>query len=608
MTTFSQLGVRPELVNLLQRHGVLEPTPVQEQSIPALMDGRDVIAQAQTGTGKTLAFLLPILETLDVESEHVQALVVTPTRELALQITDEVKKLAPAVGARVLAAYGGQDVDAQVHKLRGAIHLIIATPGRLLDHLRRETVDLGNLKMLILDEADQMLHIGFLNEVQQIMDHAPADRQMMLFSATMPKNVQDLAKRYMHDPVSVHVQSKRVTLDEIEQVVIETTDRDKSTALIGSIRKYNPYLAVIFCRTKRRAKKLTEELVAEGFEADELHGDLSQAKREQVMKRFRDAKIQLLVATDVAARGLDVEGVTHVFNYDIPFDTESYIHRIGRTGRAGQRGVAVTYVTPRDRGTLGAIEEGIESSIHKQVTLPKRSGEKKEFGGRGGDRDRGPKRSGGYGDRDKNRGGRSGDREKPRGGRGDRDQQQRGGRSGGGYGDRDQQQRGGRTGGGYGDRDQQQRGGRTGGGYADRDQQQRGGRSAGGYGDRDQQQRGGRSGGGYADRDQQQRGGRTGGGYADRDQQQRGGRSAGGYADRDQQQRGGRSGGGYADRDQQQRGGGYADRDQRGGHESTTEMQSPYGNGGVRARNTGSRSGGRPPQTSGGGRGGRRGR
>ncbi|KEO81448.1 DEAD/DEAH box helicase [Tumebacillus flagellatus] len=582
MTTFAHLGVRPELLNLLQRNGVFEPTPVQEQSIPALLRGQDVIAQAQTGTGKTLAFLLPILETLDVEADHVQALVVTPTRELALQITDEVKKLASAVGARVLAAYGGQDVDAQVHKLRGAIHLIIATPGRLLDHLRRGTVDLSKLRMLVLDEADQMLHIGFLNEVQQIMDHAPADRQMMLFSATMPKNVQDLAKRYMNQPVNVQVKSKRVTLDEIEQVVIETTDREKSEALIASIRKYNPYLAVIFCRTKRRAKKLTEELAAEGFEADELHGDLSQAKREQVMKRFRDAKIQLLIATDVAARGLDVEGVTHVFNYDIPHDVESYIHRIGRTGRAGQRGVAVTFVAPRDREFLRMIEAGIQSNLHKQVTLPKRGGEGREFGGRGGggsERDRGPKRAGGggYGDRNKPRGGRAGEREKPRDGRsGDRNA---------GRGGNSQQTRGGR----FDDRDNS-RGGRF-----DEREKPRGGRS-----DDRNTGRGGNS--------QQARGGR----FDDRDN------SRGGRFDERGKPRDGRSDDrntGRAGNFQPARGGRFDDRDnsrdtQRGGRENTTELQSPYGSGADRSRNSGGRggrSGGRPPQPTGGGRG-RRGR
>ena len=365
--TFSQLGIRPELVELLQKQGVLHPTPIQEQAIPGLLLGNDVIAQAQTGTGKTLAFVLPILEQIDVTLSSVQALVITPTRELALQITEEVRKLAPAVGAKVLAAYGGQDVEAQMHKLRGTIHLVIGTPGRLLDHLRRGTVDFRELRMLVLDEADQMLHMGFLQEVEQIIHQTSNQRQTMLFSATMPQEIRAVAARYMTDPDEVRVQAKNITLDEIEQVVIETTDRAKQDTLVQMLRQYNPYLAIIFCRTKRRASALNEALQEMGFESDELHGDLSQAKREKVMKRFREAKLQLLVATDVAARGLDVEGVSHVFNYDIPHDVESYIHRIGRTGRAGDRGVAITFAAPRDREFVELIEAGIQRTIPKRT-------------------------------------------------------------------------------------------------------------------------------------------------------------------------------------------------------------------------------------------------
>ncbi|MGB8954374.1 MAG: DEAD/DEAH box helicase [Tumebacillaceae bacterium] len=365
--TFSQLGIRTELVELLQKHGVLHPTPIQEQAIPGLLLGNDVIAQAQTGTGKTLAFVLPILEQIDVTQSSVQALVITPTRELALQITGEVRKLAPAVGAKVLAAYGGQDVEAQMHKLRGAIHMVIGTPGRLLDHLRRGTVDFGDLRMLVLDEADQMLHMGFLQDVEQIINQTSNQRQTMLFSATMPQEIRSVAARYMTDPDEVRVQAKNITLDEIEQVVIETTDRAKQDTLVQMLRQNNPYLAIIFCRTKRRASALNEALQEMGYESDELHGDLSQAKREKVMKRFRDAKLQLLVATDVAARGLDVEGVSHVFNYDIPHDVESYIHRIGRTGRAGDRGVAITFAVPRDREFVDLIEAGIKRTIPKRT-------------------------------------------------------------------------------------------------------------------------------------------------------------------------------------------------------------------------------------------------
>ena len=360
---FISLNIREELVKALHETGVIEPTPIQEKAIPILLDGQDIIAQAQTGTGKTLAFVLPILEAIDLNKSAVQALIVTPTRELAIQIAAEVKKLAPAVGANVLAAYGGQDVDKQVHKLKGDVHIVIGTPGRLLDHLRRQTVSFGKLDMLVLDEADQMLHMGFLAEVEEIIAQTPTRRQTMLFSATMPAPIRALAKQYMKEPVDIQIEAKRITLDEIEQVVIETNDREKDAELIKLIQQHNPYLAMVFCRTKKRAGALNKVLQEQGMSSDELHGDLSQAKREQVMKKFRDAKIQILVATDMAARGIDVEGITHVFNYDIPHDVESYIHRIGRTGRAGKKGIAITFSTPHDRAYLEQIERGIQQQL-----------------------------------------------------------------------------------------------------------------------------------------------------------------------------------------------------------------------------------------------------
>lgn len=364
--TFIDLGVRQELAEHLKKLGIVIPTPVQEKTIPLLLSGKDVRAQAQTGTGKTIAFILPILEHIDPNSPEVQALVVTPTRELAIQITAEFKKLAPLVGVPVLAVYGGQDVDAQIRKLKGAAPIVVGTPGRLLDHLRRGTIRLSGLSKLVLDEADQMLAMGFITEVEDIIRQSSDNRQTMLFSATMPGNVRKLASKYMRDPVDVRIQEEQVTLDGIKQSVVETTDRAKQQTLISMLEIYQPYLAVVFCRTKIRAKKLTEALHDHGFNVDELHGDLTQAKREQVMTRFRDAKLQILVATDVAARGLDVEGVTHVFNYDIPHDVESYIHRIGRTGRAGKKGMAITLVAPRDNFFLKQIEQGIGQTINKR--------------------------------------------------------------------------------------------------------------------------------------------------------------------------------------------------------------------------------------------------
>ncbi|WP_252989875.1 DEAD/DEAH box helicase [Brevibacillus panacihumi] len=353
-----------------------------------LLAGKDVIAQAQTGTGKTLAFLLPILEKADPHVEHVQALILTPTRELALQITTEAKKLlAQLDDIHVLAVYGGQDVERQMKKLRGKKQIVIATPGRLLDHLRRGTIELSTVSMLVLDEADQMLHMGFLPEVEEIIGCTSGDRQTMLFSATMPAQVRSLAKRYMRNPEDVRVQGKQITLKDIRQIAVETTDRAKQSALRELIEQQRPFMAVIFCRTKRRASALNAALQGYGYLSDELHGDLSQAKREDVMKRFREARLQLLVATDVAARGLDVEGVTHVFNYDIPHDVESYIHRIGRTGRAGEQGVAITLVAPKDRMHLEMIESGIRMPLEKrrmETAQPKKEQTSQESRGQRG--------------------------------------------------------------------------------------------------------------------------------------------------------------------------------------------------------------------------------
>ncbi|MGZ7442485.1 DEAD/DEAH box helicase, partial [Paenibacillus sp. TH7-28] len=368
MTTFENLGLSPALLSRLQEQGIANPTPVQAAAIPVLMAGEDAIVQAQTGTGKTLAFLLPILENIRVDKPEAQALIITPTRELALQITAEARKLAAArEGLSLLAAYGGQDVERQLRKLKGGAQLVIGTPGRLLDHLRRGSLTLGAVRMLVLDEADQMLHMGFLAEVEEIILQVPRSRQTMLFSATMPDRVKRLARTYMDRPQDIRVaETPRVTLDSIRQILVECTDRTKQAALIEQIRGDRPYLAVIFCRTKRRASTLNEALQEAGFKSDELHGDLSQAKREQVMRAFREAKLELLVATDVAARGIDVEGVTHVFNYDIPHDVDSYIHRIGRTGRAGQEGVAVTFAAPKDIEALRLIERGIARKLERQ--------------------------------------------------------------------------------------------------------------------------------------------------------------------------------------------------------------------------------------------------
>ncbi|MGG0719278.1 DEAD/DEAH box helicase [Robertmurraya massiliosenegalensis] len=367
MKSFSSLGVSKQLVDKMSEYGVVTPTPIQEQAIPSIMDQRDVIAQAQTGTGKTFAFLLPILDKIQPNSPHIQALIVAPTRELALQITEEANKLVANLdGIEVLSVYGGQDVERQLKKLQHHVQIIVATPGRLLDHIRRKTISLEEVSFLVLDEADQMLHIGFLDEVEEIIKETPKSRQTLLFSATIPEEIRKLSEKHMRNPQFIQVEKVQGPATTVKQVAIHTVDRAKQGTLIKLIEMHRPFLAVVFCRTKRRVSKLTGILKAHGISCDELHGDLSQPKREQVMKRFRDAEIQVLVATDVAARGLDVEGVTHVFNYDIPQDSESYVHRIGRTGRAGMKGMAVTLYSSADRPTLDLIETELNIRIPKQ--------------------------------------------------------------------------------------------------------------------------------------------------------------------------------------------------------------------------------------------------
>lgn len=377
MLDFLQLGIRKEINHTLKSLGIVAPTSIQERTIPSILEGKDVIAKAQTGTGKTLAFVLPMIEKIDVHKSDVQALILTPTRELAQQISKEIKRMVENVeGIHTLAVYGGQDVERQLKKLKGDRHIVVATPGRLLDHIRRESLDLSTVQMLVLDEADQMLQMGFLPEVDDIIHETLSTRQTMLFSATIPKEIKSLAKKYMVEPEFIEVKAKKVTVEEIKQVVIETTDRRKQATLFHLIEDHRPFLAIIFCRTKIRARKLHEALIANGYNSDELHGDLSQSKREKAMKRFREAKTQVLVATDVAARGLDVEGVTHVYNYDIPHDVESYVHRIGRTGRAGGDGVAFTLMAPKDLEFLRMIEKGIhqklEINVIKGVSIPDR--------------------------------------------------------------------------------------------------------------------------------------------------------------------------------------------------------------------------------------------
>lgn len=363
MNDFEKLGVSPELAGQLVKQGIRQPTAVQKEAIPVGLSGRDVMAQAQTGTGKTLAFLLPLLMAVNAKQDFPQALILAPTRELALQVSREAERLATVLGIKALAIYGGQDVNRQQRQLAGPVQVIIGTTGRILDHCRKEQLTLRGVKTVVIDEADTMLSLGFLEEVAEIMTQTSPKRQTLLFSATLPEEVQELANQHLTSPVHIEIKAPTVTLPEIEQRLMRTTEEEKPALLAGLIQRQRPYLAIVFCLTRGRSQQVAEYLAAEGIECEELNGDLSPNKRQQVMKRFREAKFQVLVATDLAARGLDVEGVTHVYNYDIPHDGDTYIHRIGRTGRAGETGMAVTFMTDRDRHYLVAIEKRIKTTL-----------------------------------------------------------------------------------------------------------------------------------------------------------------------------------------------------------------------------------------------------
>ncbi|CAG9622664.1 DEAD/DEAH box helicase [Sutcliffiella rhizosphaerae] len=377
MTDFLSLGISKKVNHTLKSLGVTAPTDIQKLAIPAVLKGQDIIAQSKTGTGKTYAFILPILEKINVRESETQALILTPTRELALQITKELKKLKENIeGVNVLAIFGGQDVQSQMKKLQGAQHIIVATPGRLLDHVRRGTVDLSTVSIFVMDEADQMLLMGFLPEIDSVTKDMFASRQTIAISATIPDELHALAKKYMNSPVHLNDEEEKAEKATIEYFAVETTDRRKERTMVHLTQIYNPFLAIVFCRTKARVQKLTSVLKENGVNCEAIHGDIPQSKRNRAMKWFREAKIQYLIATDVAARGLDVEGVTHIFNYDIPQDLETFIHRTGRTGRAGGTGEAYTLYTPGDIDYLKVIENDMKQTMEKMsfkgISIPDR--------------------------------------------------------------------------------------------------------------------------------------------------------------------------------------------------------------------------------------------
>jgi ATP-dependent RNA helicase DeaD len=357
MNRFDQFQLSNEILNGIHDVGFEEPSPIQAECIPAVLRGEDVIGQAQTGTGKTAAFGIPILERVDPKQPHVQSIILAPTRELAIQVSEELRKIGRKKRVKTLPVYGGQSIGRQIKALQQGVHVVIGTPGRLLDHLRRGTIDPSHVETVVLDEADEMLDMGFIDDIEQVFRFMPKHHQLLLFSATMPSAIRQLAKKYMRKPKYITVNRGEVTVPVIRQIYYRVLDSYKVDALCRILDSEEVDLAIIFCRTKKGVDELTDSLQGRGYLAGGLHGDLAQQQRDRVMQSFRNGEIELLVATDVAARGIDVGSVSHVINYDIPQDVESYVHRIGRTGRAGRKGVALTLVTPREMKQLRTIEQ-----------------------------------------------------------------------------------------------------------------------------------------------------------------------------------------------------------------------------------------------------------
>lgn len=367
ITSFEDLHLDRKILAALKDMGFEEPSPIQKGAIPLALEGEDLIGQAQTGTGKTAVFGIPIIQKINEKDRHIQALVMSPTRELCIQVADEISKIGRTKRVRVLPVYGGQPIERQIRSLKRGIQVVIGTPGRLLDHIRRGTIDLEYVNFLVLDEADEMLDMGFVDDMENIIKNVPPERQTMLFSATMPRPILSISKKYMRAPKMVAIHKEVVTAPTIDQYYYET--RDKVDGLCRILDTTDDCKMIIFCRTKKGVDELVIALATRGYEAEGLHGDLSQNQRDRVMKKFRSGQVDILVATDVAARGLDIDNITHVVNFDVPSDSESYVHRIGRTGRAGNSGVALTFITPREFRQLKLIERSIKTKILRG-TLP----------------------------------------------------------------------------------------------------------------------------------------------------------------------------------------------------------------------------------------------
>jgi ATP-dependent RNA helicase DeaD len=363
VTAFKDLGLAPEIQQVLDELGYEEPTPIQEQAIPELLGGHDVIGQAQTGTGKTAAFGLPLLQYVDPAVDEVQAIVLTPTRELCIQVTQALRAYAEHLDVEIVAVFGGAPIRSQQSQLRAGAHVVVATVGRMMDLMSRRSLVLTAARYVVLDEADEMLDLGFIEDVEKILRMCPSGRQTALFSATMPPPVKRLAESYMYEPTTIRITPKTLTVDAIAQAFVEVPAKEKAARLVALLKTEEPEQAIIFCRTKIGASRLEKTLKDKGLDVKALHGDMSQGSRDGVMIAFKDHRVRLLVATDIAARGLDIEHVTHVINYDVPASSEVYVHRIGRTGRVGRTGRAITLVTPAQRDEIERIERDVKTTI-----------------------------------------------------------------------------------------------------------------------------------------------------------------------------------------------------------------------------------------------------
>jgi ATP-dependent RNA helicase DeaD len=373
ISTFAQLALAAPVLQAIHDVGYESPSPIQAESISPLLLGRDLVGQAQTGTGKTAAFALPLLSRLDVALKKPQVLVLTPTRELAIQVAEAMQTYARHLpGFHVAPIYGGQSMTMQLRQLRRGVHAIVGTPGRIMDHLRRKTLCLDTLMAVVLDEADEMLRMGFIDEVEQILSYAPATRQVVLFSATMPNVIRKVAQRHLREPVEIRIKTQTATLSTVTQRYWQVTELHKLDALTRILEIEDFDAAIIFVRTKVATTELAQKLEARGYSCAALNGDMNQSLREKTVEQLRTGALDIVVATDIAARGLDVERISHVVNYDIPCDTETYIHRIGRTGRAGRAGDTILFVTPREKRMLRAIEQATRQSI-EPMKLPSRA-------------------------------------------------------------------------------------------------------------------------------------------------------------------------------------------------------------------------------------------